>query len=47
MFDFEAKSTPEYMEDWRPEDPGHAVLSTCLSLLTVINMDGSQVIQFA
>jgi len=46
-FDFEAESTPEYMEDWRPEDPGHAVLSTCSSLLTVVDVDDSRVIQFA
>ena len=46
-FDFEAESTPEYLEDWRPEDPGHAVFSTCSSLLTVVNVDGSRVIQFA
>ena len=46
-FDFEAESTPEYLEDWRPEDPGHAVLSTCASLLTVVGVDYSRVIQFA
>jgi ankyrin repeat protein len=46
-FDFEAESTPEYLEDWRPEDPGHAVFSTCSSLLTVVNVGHSRVIQFA
>ena len=46
-FDFEAESTPEYLEDWRPEDPGHAVLSTCSSLLTVVGVDDSRVIEFA
>ena len=46
-FDFESESTPEYFEDWRPEDPGHAVLSTCSSLLTVVNVDGSRSIQFS
>ena len=45
-FDFEAESTPEYLEDWRPEDPGHAVFSTCSSLLTIVNVDGSRVVQF-
>ena len=45
-FDFEAECTPEYLEDWRPEDPGHAVFSTCSSLLTVVNVDDSRVIQF-
>ena len=46
-FDFDAESTPEYLEDWRPEDPGHAVLSTCSSLLTVVSVGRSRVIQFA
>ena len=45
-FNFEAGSTPEYVEDWRSEDPGHAVLSTCSSLLTVVNVGHSRVIQF-
>ena len=45
-FDFEAESTPEYLEDWRPEDPGRAVFSTCSSLLTVVNVGNSRVIQF-
>ena len=46
-FDFEAEYSPEYLEDWRPEDPGHAVFSTCSSLLTLVNVDDSRVIQFA
>ena len=46
-FDFEAESTPEYLEDWRPEDPGHAVFSTCSSLLTLVNVGDSRVVQFA
>jgi len=45
-FDFEAECIPEYLEDWRPEDPGHAVFSTCSSLLTVINVNDSRVVQF-
>ena len=46
-FDFDTESTPTFLEDWRPEDPGQAVLYTCSSLLAVVNVDGSQVIQFA
>ena len=46
-FDFEAESTPEYLEDWRPEDPGYAVFSTCSSLLTIVSMEDSRVIQFS
>jgi len=45
-FDFDGVSTPEYLDDWRPEDPGHSVLSTCSSLLAIVNVDGSPVIQF-
>ena len=47
-FDFEEGSTPEFLAEWRPDDPAHAVLSTCSSLLTVVDVDGSSsVIQFA
>lgn len=46
-FDFNGAPTPEYLEDWRHEDPRHAVASICSSLLAVVNVDGSQVIQFA
>jgi len=45
-FDFIEASTPEYLEDWRPEDPAYAVLSTCSSLLAVVNVNDSRVIQF-
>ena len=34
-------------EDWRDEDPARAMLTTCSSLFAVIDVDGSQVIQFA
>jgi hypothetical protein len=46
-FDFNSGSTPAFLPDWRPEDPAHAVLSICSSLLAVVNVDGSPVIQFA
>jgi ankyrin repeat protein len=46
-FDFEEGSTPTFQAEWRPDDPAHAVLSTCSSLLAVVNVDGSPVIQFA
>ena len=45
-FDFNGAPTPEYLEDWRHEDPRHAVLFTCSSLLAVVDVDGSRVIQF-
>ena len=48
-FDFNPESalTPKLQEDWRSEDPVQAVLSTCSSLLAVVNVGGSDIIQFA
>src|ERR1700761_3448838 len=37
----------EYSTEWRPGDAQQAVLSACSSLITVINVGGSQVVQFA
>ena len=37
----------EYHVDWRPEDAQQSVLSTCSSLITVVNVDGSSVVQFS
>lgn len=45
-FDFDVESIPEYLEDWRPQNPGRAVLSTCSSFLAVVNVGGSRIIQF-
>ena len=36
-FDFEAGSIPKFHEDWRLEDPIHAVLSTCPSFLAIVD----------
>ncbi len=46
-FEFNEGDFPIYLPDWRPEDPVGAVLSTCPSFLTVVNVGGSSVIQFA
>ena len=46
-FDFEVESTPTFRSERRSEDPVHAVLSTCSSLLAVVDVDGSRVVQFA
>jgi hypothetical protein len=46
-FDFEAGSIPKFHEDWRLEDPVDAVLSTCSTLLAIVNDRGSPVIQFS
>jgi hypothetical protein len=36
-FDFKAGPIPKFHEGWRLEDPVYAVLSTCPSLLTIVN----------
>jgi ankyrin repeat protein len=46
-FDFKAGPIPKFHDDWRLEDPVDAVLSTCSSLLAVVNIEGSRVIQFS
>ena len=38
-FDFKAGPIPKYREGWRLEDPIEAVLSTCSTLLTLVNKD--------
>jgi hypothetical protein len=46
-FDFKTGPIPEFHESFRLADPIHGVLSTCPSLLSVVNVDGSEVIQFS
>jgi hypothetical protein len=46
-FDFEAHPIPAFHEDLRMEDPLDAVLSTCSSLLAIVDVEGSPVIQFS
>ena len=45
-FDFGVGGVPGHASKWRPEDPEDAVLSTCSSLLAVVDVPGSKVIQF-
>ena len=45
--DFDSKPTPTLRDDWREEDPERAVRSICPSLLLVVHVDGSPVVQFA
>ena len=44
---FDAGRDSEYSTEWCPGDAQQAVLSACSSLITVVNVDGSQVVQFA
>ena len=46
-FDFKSGPIAEFQEGWRLDDPVDAVLSTCSTLLVLVNVDGSQVIQFS
>jgi len=45
--DFEEDAPCNVMEGWRPENPEEAVLSTCSTLITVIEDEGSRTIQFS
>ena len=46
-FDFKTGPTPKFDEDLRLEDPVDAVLSTTSSLLAIVDVEGSPVIQFS
>ena len=46
-FDFDAQPTPRFDEGWRMEDPIDAIQSTCPSFLTVVDIGGSQIVQFS
>ena len=46
-FDFEAGSIPKFYENWRVENAADAVLSTCSTLLAIVNDRGYPVIQFS
>ena len=45
--DFSTGSIPKFHESWRLEDPVEAVLSTCSTLVAVVDVQGSSVIQFS
>jgi len=44
---FDADSALRLMEGWRPENPEEAVLSTCSTLIAVIEDKGSKIVQFS
>jgi ankyrin repeat protein len=46
-FDFQEGPIPKFQEGWRLDDPLDAVLSTCSTLLSLVTVDGSPVIQFS
>ena len=45
--DFKAGSIPEFYEDWQLKKPADAVLSTCSTLVAIVNYRGSPIIQFS
>ena len=46
-FDFDAESIPKFREECRLQDPVDAVLSTCPTLLSLVTVESSRVVQFA
>ena len=44
---FDSGKLPEYNVDWRQEDSREAVLSACSSLVVVVDVDGSSIVQFS
>jgi ankyrin repeat protein len=45
--DFDPKSELSLLEDWRPDNPEEAVLSACSTLISIIEDDGSKIVQFS
>jgi ankyrin repeat protein len=45
--EFDADAEPNLKEDWRPENAEDAVLSTCSTLIAVIENKGSKIVQFS
>ena len=46
-FDFNVGQIPKFREDWALEDSLEAVLSTCSTLLSLANVEDSQVVQIS
>ena len=47
-FEFIAhEAVPKYRTDWRPSDQVEAILSTCSSLISIVNDNDIQVVQFS
>jgi len=46
-FDQDPMSMSNFMEGWRPENPEEAVLSTCSTLISIIDDEGAKIVQFS
>jgi hypothetical protein len=44
---FDSNTGPNFIEDWRPMDPEDAVLSTCSSLIAIVDVEDSHIVQFS
>jgi uncharacterized protein (DUF2267 family) len=45
--EFEQDVAPSFKEDWRPGNAEDAILSTCSTLISVIENEGSRIVQFS
>ncbi len=45
--EFDAETTTNFVEDWRPENPEEAVLSACSTLISVIDDADHKIVQFS
>jgi hypothetical protein len=45
--DFDEDSMSNFMEGWRPENAEEAVLSTCSTLISIIDNKGTKIVQFS
>ena len=45
--DFDQGSVANFVEGWRPENPEGAVLSTCSTLISIIDDEGTKIVQFS
>ena len=47
LFHFDEAASPTFNPDWRPADAEEAVLSACSSMISVVNVTGSRIVQFS
>ena len=45
--EFDSNGGPNFMEGWRPVDPEDAILSACSSLIALVDVKGSKIVQFS
>jgi hypothetical protein len=43
---FDSDTTADLVTDWRPDDTDDAILSACSSLIAVVEVDASPIVQF-